>query len=120
MLSSALVALALSASGALAAPGLSLHLSGANTFAGAKAAVVSATLINTGDETVKLLNHPNSVLSKLPTHTFAIAAEADGKTPAFKGARAKYSPAKATSFTVLAPGESVTIDHARTSLVRAL
>ncbi|KZV80963.1 peptidyl-Lys metalloendopeptidase [Exidia glandulosa HHB12029] len=111
MLSSALVALALSVSGALAAPGLSLQLSGANSFAGVNAAVVSATLTNTGDETLKLLNHPNSILSKLPTNTFAIASAADGKTPAFKGAQVKYSTAKATSFTVLAPGESVTVDH---------
>ncbi|KZV90495.1 peptidyl-Lys metalloendopeptidase [Exidia glandulosa HHB12029] len=111
MLSSALVALALSVSGAFAAPGLSLQLSGASSFAGVNAAVVTATLTNTGDETLRLLNHPNSVLSKVPTNTFAIASSTDLKTPAFTGALVKYVPEKATAFTILAPGQSVTVEH---------
>lgn len=109
MLSSALVALALSAA-ASAAPSLSLTLGGANSFAGVSSAVVSATLTNTGDETLKLLNHPNTILSKWPTDTFAISLN-DGKSPRFQGVRVKYVATPQSSVTVLEPGQSITVDH---------
>ncbi|KAG9081839.1 hypothetical protein FRC07_014400, partial [Ceratobasidium sp. 392] len=76
---------------------------------------VKATLKNTGDETLKLLNDPRTVLSKAKTNTFAISSESG--SPAFTGIKVKYVPSKAaalnkeSTFTVLAPGQSVEIVH---------
>lgn len=52
----------------------------------------------------------------MQTHSFDISSPA-GKSPAFTGIKVKYSPNaviaanKAESFVVLAPGESVSVDH---------
>lgn len=79
------------------------------------------TLVNTGDQTLKLLNDPRGPLSTLPTDTFVIT-DAKGARPAFTGVRAKYVPDRAaalddeTVFTVLAPGQSVSITHDCTSV----
>ena len=73
MLSPIPIALALSAAGVSARRELSVSLNGAQNFAVVSHAVISATVTNTGDETVSLLNHPNSVLSKGPTDVFAIS-----------------------------------------------
>ncbi|KAG8706690.1 hypothetical protein FRC11_008029 [Ceratobasidium sp. 423] len=76
---------------------------------------VTATVTNTGSETLKLLNHPYSVLSDAETETFTITG-ANG-SPDFKGIRVKYSPDAVVkgndpaSFTVLAPGESHGVVH---------
>lgn len=83
---------------------------------------LTTTLVNTGDETLKLLNDPRGALHKLPTNTFSIAREDTGATPAFSGAKAKYVPEVAAkigqgdAFTVLAPGASVEITHNRTHI----
>lgn len=76
---------------------------------------LTTTLTNTGDETLKILNDPRGPLNKLPTDTFAISA-GSGATPSFTGIKLKYVPSTAVklgAFTVLAPGESVAVDHDR-------
>ncbi|KAF9010206.1 peptidyl-Lys metalloendopeptidase [Cyathus striatus] len=108
-----LIALAASAVAVSAAPGLSLKVAGpdaVNTVANLK---VSATVTNTGDETLKILNDPHSPLSKLPANTFDITNDA-GARPSFTGAKVKYVPkvaAAAGAYTVLAPGQSLTVEH---------
>ncbi|CAE6432513.1 unnamed protein product [Rhizoctonia solani] len=76
---------------------------------------VKATLKNTGDVTLKLLNDPRSILSKVNTNTFSISSESGA--PKFTGLRVKYVPSQAaksigvSAFTVLAPGQTIEIDH---------
>ncbi|KAJ7181285.1 peptidyl-Lys metalloendopeptidase [Mycena filopes] len=114
---SALVTLVFAAF-ASAAPGLSLSLSGPTEVTSVGALHVVATLVNTGDEELKLLNDPRTVLHTFETDTFAIT-DATGASPAFKGALVKYVPERVvaknqeSSFTVLAPGASVAITHDR-------
>lgn len=74
---------------------------------------VVATLTNKGEETVKVLNHPESPFSSLPTDTFIIHGE-NGALPDFIGVKAKYSPQAAIDageFTALAPNESIHVRH---------
>ncbi|KAJ7576899.1 peptidyl-Lys metalloendopeptidase [Mycena floridula] len=111
-----LIALCLSALSVSAAPGLSLTVSGPETAEGVGALKVVATVVNTGSETLKLLNDPRGPLSSSPTNTFLIS-DATGATPAFAGIKVKYVPRtviaknSTTSFTVLAPGESAQVEH---------
>lgn len=118
---SALVALVASAIAVSATPGLTLKVSGPEAVDGVNNFKVTATVINTGDETLKLLNNPLSPLSQMPTETFSIAHEDTGAAPKFSGMKVKYSPQTAirlgseSSFTVLAPGQSVTVEHDRKS-----
>ncbi|KAI1783148.1 hypothetical protein LXA43DRAFT_358555 [Ganoderma leucocontextum] len=65
-----LVALAATASVVSAAPGLSLKITEPNVVNGVENLKVITTLTNTGDEALKLLNDPNSVLKTLPANTF--------------------------------------------------
>jgi len=83
MLASSIVTLAL-ALVAQAGPALKLAISGSASFAGVRTAVVNATLTNTGNEIVKILNEPNTILSKMETNTFAIYND-DGVAPKFTG-----------------------------------
>ena len=46
---------------------------------------VTTTVINTGDETLKLLKTPRGVLDTFPTDTFTITNQA-GASPLFTGA----------------------------------
>jgi peptidyl-Lys metalloendopeptidase len=76
---------------------------------------VVATVTNTGDETLTILNDPHSPLSKLPADTFTIS-DASGASPAFTGIKVKYTPSAAIAagkdaITVLAPGQSVSVEH---------
>ncbi|KIY71307.1 zincin [Cylindrobasidium torrendii FP15055 ss-10] len=108
-----LVALVFAAIGVSAAPSLSLAVSGADSVVGVNNLEVVATLTNSGDETLKVLNDPNSVLNAIPANSFSIESDA-GSVPAFVGAKVKYSPEVAAAkgaYTTLAPGESVTISH---------
>ncbi|TBU50087.1 metalloprotease [Dichomitus squalens] len=115
-LRAALLVLAASAAAVSAAPGLSLKVSGPEAVDGVENLKVVTTLTNTGDETLKLLNDPRSVLHSLPANTFAITTD-DGASPSFTGVKVKYSPSRAakstspSAFTVLAPGESVSLTH---------
>ena len=116
----ALLALAATASAVAAAPGLSLKVTGADAVDGVENFKVTATLTNTGDETLKLLNDPRSALHTLPADTFAITTD-DGARPGFAGVRVKYSLTNAAKlsdpsvFTVLAPGQNVSVTHDRKS-----
>ncbi|KAJ8469577.1 hypothetical protein ONZ45_g10909 [Pleurotus djamor] len=113
---SALATIALAALAASAAPGLTLKVSGPDAVTGVDNLKVVTSLVNTGDETLKLLNDPRGPLSKLPTETFAIT-DASGARASFTGIKAKYVPAQAaklddeSAFTVLAPGQSIEITH---------
>jgi peptidyl-Lys metalloendopeptidase len=77
---------------------------------------VTTTIVNTGDEKVKLLKDPRTPLSSWATNTFVVTNQA-GDAPKFDGVAVRYIPTKiATStndnhFTVLAPGESVDVVH---------
>ncbi|KAI0785485.1 peptidyl-Lys metalloendopeptidase [Irpex lacteus] len=110
-----LLASALSVS---ATPQLSVKLSGAWKVNDASDLKVTATVTNTGDENLKLLNDPRGPLSnKLPTETFQITHQDSGTKPSFTGAVVKYVPSTAIriggadAFTVLAPGQSVSVEH---------
>ncbi|KAF5379072.1 hypothetical protein D9615_005979 [Tricholomella constricta] len=110
-----LIALVASAVAVSAAPGLSVKVAGPAEVAGVDNLKVKTTITNTGDEILKVLNDPNSPLSKLPAHTFIIT-DANGASPAFTGIKAKYVPAAAIAtgkdaVTVLAPGQSVEVEH---------
>ncbi|KAK7438480.1 hypothetical protein VKT23_018095 [Stygiomarasmius scandens] len=95
---------------------LTLKLSGTELADGVDNLKVTAKLTNTGDETLRVLNDPRSVLSSHPTNTFSIS-DADGASPSFNGMRVKYSPNSAArtngthTFTTLTPGESVEVEH---------
>lgn len=78
---------------------------------------VVATITNTGDETLKILNDPRGPLSPLPANTFAIT-DANGASPNFTGIKVKYVPEAAIAagkdaMTVLAPGQSIDVEHNR-------
>ncbi|KAG6873177.1 hypothetical protein C0995_001787 [Termitomyces sp. Mi166 len=110
-----LVALVASAVAVSAIPNLSVKVTGEPAVTGVDKLVVKTTVTNTGDEILTLLNHPESPLNKLPANTFTIT-DASGATPTFTGIKAKYVPAKAIAagkdaVTVLAPGQSVEVEH---------
>ena len=77
---------------------------------------VVTTVVNTGDETLKLLKDPRGALSTWATNTFVVTNE-QGATPDFTGAAVRYVPGQIASstnadhFTVLAPGASVEVSH---------
>lgn len=113
---SALIILAATAAAVQAAPRLSLKVSGPDAVNDVENFKVITTLINTGDETLKLLNDPRSALHTFATNTFAITTN-DGASPVFTGVKVKYSPGNAARktdpsiFTVIRPGESVSLIH---------
>lgn len=76
---------------ASAAPGLSLKLSGAQKVSGVSNLKVTATVTNTGDDILKLLNDPRGPLSKFPTETFEIAHQDTGASPTFTGVKVRAS-----------------------------
>ncbi|KAJ3488200.1 hypothetical protein NLI96_g3033 [Meripilus lineatus] len=114
---SAIVVLIASAIGTSATPGLSLKVTGPDAVDGVDNLKVITTLINTGDETLKLLNNPLGPLSKMPTNTFAIINEQSGGVPRFNGVKVKYvansaiKTGGADAFTILTPGQSVSVEH---------
>ncbi|KAG8742473.1 hypothetical protein FRC11_014311, partial [Ceratobasidium sp. 423] len=111
----AISAVLLSAMAVSAAPSLVLDVAGPASVVDVNGLTVKATLKNTGDVSLKLLNDPRTVLSKAKTNTFSISS-ASG-TPKFTGLYAKYVPSKAaalakeSTFTVLAPGQSIEVEH---------
>ncbi|KAF7763478.1 hypothetical protein Agabi119p4_8015 [Agaricus bisporus var. burnettii] len=111
---SALFAIAASAAFVNAAPSISLKVTGSDSMSSVGDLKVTATVTNTGDETVKLLNDPHSPLSTLPADTFDISSDANGARPSFSGIKAKYVPEVAAArkaFTTLAPGQSIEVVH---------
>ena len=84
---------------------LQLKLSGADQVDGVSNFKVVATVTNTGDETLKLLNDPRSPLSKIPTHTISIMHES-GAAPDFVGALVcAYDVCKVLMLIVPLPGK---------------
>ncbi|RDB29715.1 Peptidyl-Lys metalloendopeptidase [Hypsizygus marmoreus] len=110
-----LIALVASAVAVSAASGLSLKVTGPETVHDVDNLKVVTTVTNTGDETLKILNDPRGPLNKLAANTFAIT-DANGAVPAFTGVKVKYVPSAAIAagkdaVTVLAPGQSVSVEH---------
>ncbi|KAJ3502211.1 hypothetical protein NLJ89_g8991 [Agrocybe chaxingu] len=106
----ALVSLAVAVS---AEPALSLTVTGPESVQDVDNLKVVATIANTGDETLKVLNDPRGALSQMATNTFTIT-DGTGARPSFTGIKVKYVPstaAAAGAFTVLAPGQSVEVEH---------
>ncbi|KAL1697381.1 hypothetical protein GGG16DRAFT_41433 [Schizophyllum commune] len=111
----ALASIVLSALAVSATQSVSLKVAGPSDVTDVENLKVTTTITNTGDETLKLFNDPNSALSTLPANTFAISNSA-GAVPQFTGIKAKYSmdtvvAKNISGFTVLAPGESVEKVH---------
>ncbi|KDR79947.1 hypothetical protein GALMADRAFT_92107 [Galerina marginata CBS 339.88] len=112
-LRSALIAFTSLAVAVSAASSLSLKVAGPDAVESVESLKVVATITNTGDEKIKVLNDPRGPLSKLPTDTFAIT-DASGAQPSFTGIKVKYVPKTAATlgaYTVLAPGQSVEVEH---------
>ncbi|KAF9558382.1 deuterolysin M35 metalloprotease, partial [Agrocybe pediades] len=75
---------------------------------------VVTTLTNTGNNTLKLLHHPLTVLSRLPTPNFLITHKLSGAHPRFKGVLVKYKPMASGDerpYTVLAPDQTISVEH---------
>jgi len=90
-LRASLVVLVASAIGVSAAPSLALKTSIPNVNVdGLENLKVTATITNTGDETLKLLNDPRGVLNPFPEDTFSIANTA-GSRPSFNGAKVNHA-----------------------------
>jgi peptidyl-Lys metalloendopeptidase len=89
------------------------HLVGASRIYDVDNLRVTATLTNSGDETVKVLKDPHSILSEHPANKFSVF-NAEGSQPSFGGIKVKYVPevaAKAGGYVSLSPGQSVTATH---------
>ncbi|PIL33830.1 hypothetical protein GSI_03536 [Ganoderma sinense ZZ0214-1] len=101
---------------AAAITSLKVAVTGPEAVNGVENLKVIATLTNTGDETVRLLNDPSSILDTLPADSFTITND-NGATPDFIGAKVKYSPTMAatstdpSAVTIIAPGTSVSFTH---------
>jgi peptidyl-Lys metalloendopeptidase len=82
---------------------------------------LTTELVNTGDETLKILNDPRTILRQHPTNTFAIFHDQSATSPAFAGVKVKYTHeaavkyGKEDAYTILAPGASVSFNHDRES-----
>ncbi|KAF9557974.1 hypothetical protein CPC08DRAFT_751705 [Agrocybe pediades] len=75
---------------------------------------VVITLTNTGNDTLKLLKHPHTVLFSLPTNNFDIIHKLSGARPRFRGVLVKYVPMASgdeSSYTVLAPDQTFSVEH---------
>ncbi|KJA28634.1 hypothetical protein HYPSUDRAFT_128952 [Hypholoma sublateritium FD-334 SS-4] len=108
-----LATLLIGVSAVAAASPLSLSLSGPKSVHGVENLKITATITNTGTETLKVLNDPRGLLSKRPANKFSIT-DAKGARPSFTGVKVKYVPEAAAAlgaYTVLAPGASVSVAH---------
>ncbi|KEP50728.1 deuterolysin M35 metalloprotease [Rhizoctonia solani 123E] len=100
----------------LSTPSLTLSISVPKSASSVDELSVTATITNTGKYPLKLLNHPQTVLSHLPTRVFDIRRGND--TPEFTGMAVHYSPDyviqknNSVDFTFLAPGQTSKHVHA--------
>ncbi|KAF8317605.1 deuterolysin M35 metalloprotease [Clavulina sp. PMI_390] len=103
-----------SSSISLATPRVSVSFSGESHVVDVDNFKIVAHLTNTGDETLTLLNSPNTLLTpEWSTRAFQIS-NAKGITPEFKGLVVKWSPQAAAankSITVIEPGKTVSFEH---------
>jgi len=75
---------------------------------------IMANITNTGNESLRLLHHPNSLISTLPTEKFHAVRKESQKVPSFIGVRAKFvqeTAAARGAYTSVSPGESVEVTH---------
>ncbi|KAK0244887.1 hypothetical protein EDD85DRAFT_215286 [Armillaria nabsnona] len=104
------------ASVASATKSLTISASAPASILDVSALEVVTTVVNSGDETVKLLNDPRTVLSSWATESFTVVNSA-GISADFTGVAVRYIPSVTAkkgadhAFTVLAPGESVSVTH---------
>ncbi|KAF9554856.1 zincin [Agrocybe pediades] len=122
-LSSLLVlALASAASALVRAPtspqtehALSVSLSGPEYVRKIQDLKVVATITNTGSETLRILQDPNTILSDAPTEKFSVVNKrGEGEGLTFIGMRVLYSPkvaAQQHEYMTLGPGLSLQIEH---------
>ncbi|KAG6909167.1 hypothetical protein DXG01_001794 [Tephrocybe rancida] len=116
-----LVALGL-ASGALAGPykrfdGLTVKLSGpATSVSSVDELILTASVANSGAESVKILKYGTILDSELPTKSFKVTK--DGEAVAFTGLKLSVSLSEVddTAFAVVPAGETVTVTHKVASL----
>ncbi|KAF5348371.1 hypothetical protein D9758_010885 [Tetrapyrgos nigripes] len=115
-LRSTLIALCFSAVLVSAASELTLKVTGPEAVTNVDNFKVTTLLTNSGDETLHLLNDPTSSLISSNTDSFHIT-NSDGASPAFNGARFKFSPAVAARMntsdviTIIPPGQSIKVEH---------
>ena len=89
-LRASLIALVVSVVAVSAAPGLTVKTSTPNTNVDGLANLkVTATVTNTGDQTLKLLKDPRGILNTFPENTFIITG-ATGSGPSFSGAKVNH------------------------------
>ncbi|KAG8729517.1 hypothetical protein FRC12_020912, partial [Ceratobasidium sp. 428] len=110
---------------ASAKPGLALSTSGPGSVSDVAALKITASLKNTGTETLRLLKDPNSLLSTWETDAFQVARSESSLVGSpslnFTGIRVKYSPTAAVKsgnsalFTIIEPGATVNITHSLAS-----
>ncbi|KDQ21772.1 hypothetical protein BOTBODRAFT_183025, partial [Botryobasidium botryosum FD-172 SS1] len=109
--------LSLVASPTLARLSLSVAVSGPSDVNGVNNLNVTTKIQNTGNETLRLLNDPQSVLTpRWATNVFSIskASSLSLVIPDFRGVRVKWSPSLAATgndLTILAPGQSIEYLH---------
>ena len=90
-LRASLIALVASAVVVSAGPGLTVKTSTPNAKVdGLGNLKVTATVTNTGDQTLKLLKDPRGVLNTFPENTFSITG-AVGSSPSFNGAKVDHA-----------------------------
>jgi len=92
-----------------------MAVSGPSSVNGLSNLKLATTLHNTGNETLRLLNNPQSVLTPdWATNVFSISKVNGSVWPDFHGVVVKWSPslaAKGKDFTVIEPGQSVELTH---------
>ncbi|KDQ21771.1 hypothetical protein BOTBODRAFT_50333 [Botryobasidium botryosum FD-172 SS1] len=98
-----------------AAPSLSIAVSGPSSVDGLSNLKVATTIHNTGDEPLRLLNDPRSLLTpSWATNVFSISKTDGSARPDFRGVKVKWSPslaAQSNDVTTVAPGQSVEFTH---------
>ncbi|KDQ13796.1 hypothetical protein BOTBODRAFT_33232 [Botryobasidium botryosum FD-172 SS1] len=99
----------------LATQSLSVSVSGPSSVVDVTNLKVVTTIRNTGDEDVRLLNDPDTVITpQWATHTFGVSKVGSETTPDFHGIKVKWSASLAmesNDTTILAPGQSVNYTH---------
>jgi len=108
--------LSLLASPIAAVPSLSMSVSSPEVSVnGVISLHITTKIQNTGDEPLRLLNDPHSILTPdWETDVFNIVKAGGGARPDFRGVMVKWSPTLATennATTVITPGQSVEFTH---------
>ncbi|KAG8914197.1 hypothetical protein FRC02_005076, partial [Tulasnella sp. 418] len=93
---------------------ISVSITGSGSTIDADNFKIKTIITNTGDESVTLLNEPNSVLTpQWKTNIFGVVAN-NGAAARFKGMKVKWSPElaiKSGEVTVIEAGKTIEIEH---------